>query len=120
MRLLADEDFSGRRSSRCARRGHDAVWMHETAPGQREAEVLHRAHAEGRVLLTFDEDFGELAYRQGLVASPGVILFRASFQSGSDAAQFIVLALEGRADWVGSFGVIEADRIRLRPLAAPR
>ncbi len=120
MRLLANENPPRDAVLALRARGHDVVWMHEAAPGQSDADVLRRAHAEERVLLTFDKDFGELAYRQGLAASPGVILFRASFASGSDAAQFIVSALESRADWVGSFGVIEPDRIRLRPLAAPR
>jgi len=120
MRLLADENFPREAVLALRARGHDVVWMHETAPGLGDADVLHRAHAEERVLLTFDKDFGELAYRQGLIASPGVSLFRASFQSGSDAAEFAVVALESRADWVGSFAVVEKDRIRLRPLAAPR
>jgi predicted nuclease of predicted toxin-antitoxin system len=36
--------------------------------------VFALARAEGRVLLTFDKDFGELAFRRGLQAAPGVIL----------------------------------------------
>jgi predicted nuclease of predicted toxin-antitoxin system len=120
MRSTANENFPREAVVALRARGHDVVWMHETAPGQADIDVLRRAREEERLLLTFDKDFGELAYRQGLAVSPGVILFRVSSTSGSDAGRFIVSALESRTDWVGSFGVIEADRIRLRPLAAPR
>jgi hypothetical protein len=37
---------------------------------------LERAQREGRVVMTFDKDFGELAFRHGLAASVGVVLFR--------------------------------------------
>jgi hypothetical protein len=50
--------------------------MHEDAPGTPDREVLARAQREGRALVTFDKDFGELAFRVGLAASAGVILFR--------------------------------------------
>src|SRR2546428_4038205 len=56
--------------------GHDMAWMAELAPGDPDERVLARALAEGRVLVTFDKDFGELVFRRGRDASRGVILLR--------------------------------------------
>ena len=39
--------------------GHDVVWVRTSAPGISDPEVLEWATREGRILLTFDKDFGE-------------------------------------------------------------
>jgi predicted nuclease of predicted toxin-antitoxin system len=41
--------------------GHDVTWMVELQPGASDEIVLALARQEGRVLLTFDKDFCELA-----------------------------------------------------------
>jgi hypothetical protein len=77
--------------------------------------VLGRAIRENRTLLTYDKDFGELAWRAGLPARCGVILFRLSLPSGSAGAVLARIVL-GRNDWAGHFSVVEAERLRMRPL----
>jgi hypothetical protein len=44
--------------------GHDVVYMAEVAPRSADAEVMHRADRENRLLLTEDKDFGDLVFRQ--------------------------------------------------------
>jgi predicted nuclease of predicted toxin-antitoxin system len=83
-------------------------------------EVLAQAQADDRVLLTFDKDFGELAFGAGLPASCGVVLFRLSARSPAQVIRVIVAALESRTDWAGHFSVVEDDQIRLTPLPARR
>ena len=97
-------------------RGHDVVWVRSDAPGSSDPQVLAHAQAEDRILITFDKDFGELAFRSGLPASSGIVLFRISVPSSSYVAQVAVAALESRTDWAGHFAVIEDDRIRMTPL----
>jgi hypothetical protein len=75
-----------------------------------------RAQRENRVILTFDKDFGELAFRAGLPASSGIILFRISTPSSEFVARAAVAALENRSDWTGHFSVVEDRRIRMTPL----
>jgi len=69
-----------------------------------------------RLIITFDKDFGELAFRYGLPAQCGVILFRIPPLSPKHIVRFIVQALNNRDDWSGIFAVIESDRIRIRTL----
>ncbi len=66
--------------------------------------------------MTFDKDFGELAFRARLPASIGVVLFRIPTPSSAAAAAAVVAALESCAEWSGHFAVVEDDRIRMTPL----
>jgi predicted nuclease of predicted toxin-antitoxin system len=116
MRILANENFPGDAVAALRARGHDVAWVRSDAPGSTDVEVLARAQAQDRVVVTFDKDFGELAFRAGLPASSGVILFRISTPSSEHVAQVAVAALESRLDWAGHFAVVEDHRIRLVPL----
>ncbi|NCR02218.1 MAG: DUF433 domain-containing protein [Microcystis aeruginosa L211-11] len=72
--------------------------------------------AENRILLTFDQDFGELAFRSRLPASVGIILFRIRVPSASVVAEKVAKVISLRDDWYGHFTVIEEDKIRMRDL----
>jgi predicted nuclease of predicted toxin-antitoxin system len=76
MRILANENFPGDAIAALRERGHDVVWIRTEAPGSSDWQVLTRAKAEDPVLITFEKDLGELAFRTKLPASSGVILFR--------------------------------------------
>jgi hypothetical protein len=79
-------------------------------------EVLERAQRENRIVVTFDKDFGELAFRLRLLALSGVIFFRISAPSSQYVAQAAVTAIASRTDWAGHFAVVEDYRIRITPL----
>lgn len=120
MRLLADENIPRAALSALAHAGHDIASIGKTAPGAPDEDVIARADAERRILLTFDKDFGELAFRAGLSPSSGVILVRFVPTSAEEVAALLTSALASRRDWAGHFVVIERDRVRLRPLPSVR
>lgn len=66
MRLLADENIPGDAVDALRAAGHDVVWIHTDAPGSTDPDVLALAQREGRIVVTFDKDFGELAWRTRL------------------------------------------------------
>jgi predicted nuclease of predicted toxin-antitoxin system len=117
MRILADENFPGDAVTALRERGHDVVWIRTEAPGVSDGDVLARAQARRQEPL-ITKDFGGLAFRRGLPATSGIILFRLSALSPASVARPAVAALEARADWAGHFSVIEDDRIRMTPLPA--
>ncbi len=119
MRLLANETFPSDAVSALRARGHDVVWIRTEAPGSRDEDVLARARGESRVLVTFDKDFGELAFRSKLPASSGIVLFRITPRSPEFVARLAAAVISSRDDWVGHFVVIEEGRIRMRPLPEP-
>ncbi len=116
MRILANENFPGDAVSALIAQGHDVVWIRVDAPGTSETVILARAQTERRVLVTFDKDFGELAFRSRLPATSGVILFRIAKPSSAHITRVVTAALETRDDWFGHFSVVEDDRIRMTPL----
>jgi len=113
MRILANENFPADAVSALRGHGHDVVWIRTDSPGISDTEVLDRAQREDRILITFDKDFGELAFRLKLPALNGIILFRISAFSPKQVAQAAVTALESRPDWSGHFAVVEDSRIRM-------
>ncbi|MBE9211737.1 DUF5615 family PIN-like protein [Plectonema cf. radiosum LEGE 06105] len=116
MRFLANENFPGDAIEALRGGGHDVTWIRTDAPGIADTEVLNRAQSDERILLTFDKDFGELAFRSHMRATCGIILFRIKAPSGKVVAQKVVTAIASRSDWVGHFSVVEDERIRMRVL----
>jgi predicted nuclease of predicted toxin-antitoxin system len=116
MRLLANENFPGIAVEALRARGHDVAWVRTDIPGASDQDVIHRAVAENRVLMTFDKDFGELAFRVGVPTSCGIVLFRISPASPGHVAHTAVAVLEGRTDWAGHLAAVEETRLRMIPL----
>jgi len=121
MRFLADENFPGDAVTALRAAGQDVLWIRTDAPGITDQDVLSRSLRDARVLLTFDKDFGELAWRSGLPASCGIVLFRLPALSPTGVGKVIADVLTGRDDWPGHFSVVEPGRIRVRvlPSGAP-
>lgn len=116
MKFVADENFP-RHALRVPRQNaFDVTSIAETSPRLADTEVLGIALADGRTLLTFDKDFGELAFRQGLSASCGVILFRTGSFTPAEAADLAIATLQSGVAWAGHFAVVNNRKIRVTPL----
>ena len=116
MQFLANENFPLDAVEAIRNLGHDVRWVRTDAPGSKDREVLERAVIEQRILLTFDKDFGDLAFQFGLPADCGIVLFRLRAGSSAAMAKQVETALRSRSDWAGQFSVVEPGRIRMRPL----
>jgi predicted nuclease of predicted toxin-antitoxin system len=108
-----DENIPGDAVADIEAAGHDRV--RTVAPGSKDEDILALAVREEIIILTFDKDFGELAWRAGLPASSGIILIRLPMPRAAEAGT--ILAAHERTDWAGHFTVIEPGRVRMRPLA---
>ena len=81
MKILLDTCvWSGARQD-LVEAGHDVIWAGEWDEDPGDEEILARAHSQGRVLVTLDKDFGELAIVRGrplqtLSLRPGRLSFR--------------------------------------------
>lgn len=116
MKFLADENFPRPAIELLRSAGFDVEWITDEQRGAADEEVLTRCGAEGRTLLTFDKDFGEMAFRAGLRAQSGIILFRIAPQSPEEVGQIALSAIQSQRDWAGHFSVVTRDRIRMTPL----
>ena len=119
MRFLANENFPHAAVLALRSMGHDVTWVRTDSPGMTDPDVLAWAVRENRVLLTFDKDFGELAWRSKLPATSGIVLFRRRMPPPAKVGEVIADILSQRDDWSGHFSVVESDRVRTRKLPAP-
>jgi predicted nuclease of predicted toxin-antitoxin system len=116
-KFLANENVPGEVVEAARQAGHDLAWIAESSPGADDDVVLATALAEGRVLVTFDKDFGELAFRQGKTATCGVLLLRPRVDSPSYLGQFLLAVLGQSVTWEGNFSVAQEGRLRVVPLS---
>jgi predicted nuclease of predicted toxin-antitoxin system len=116
VRWLADECVDAGLVSHLRAMGHDVTYAAEIAPADSDAEVMARARAEGRLLLTEDKDFGDLVFRRGQPI-PGLVLLRI----GSAMHELKKIRLRAAIERFGEnlrgrYTVIEEAKIRTRPL----
>lgn len=119
MRFLVDQCLSVELAERLAAAGHDAV--HVASYGLSRAddeEILARAAAEGRVLVSADTDFGGLLAARDVVV-PSVVLFRRRTRRRPHEQAMILLTnlavVEEDLD-TGAIAVVDDAGIRIRRL----
>lgn len=120
MRLVANENIPLAAVRLLRQAGHDVLYVKEDFQGADDTTVVRLARAEGRLLITQDKDFGELAYRSRVPAPCGIVLFRLSGSGPEEDAQRIVSVLTGGNEWPGHFTVVTSRHVRMRPLPAHR
>ena len=116
MRFLADENLPAIAVEELRAAGHDVAWVRVDAPGMSDDDVLAWAAHELRILVTFDKDFGELAFGAALPPECGIVLLRLPMPKPAEAGAHLARLIQARDDWAGHFSVIESGRIRMRRL----
>ncbi len=96
--------------------GFDLEWIKESSPSANDDTVLATSLADGRVLVTFDKDFGEMAFRHGKTATCGVVLLRPRLRSPDYLARFMVAVLGQTVAWEDNFSVAQEGKLRVVPL----
>jgi predicted nuclease of predicted toxin-antitoxin system len=120
MRFLADMGISGRVAAWLQQRGHDVVHLREQGLQRLpNGQIFDKAAAEGRIILTFDLDFGELlALAGGKIVS--VMLFRLNDTSTNFVIRRLEAVLADSSDALAAGAIVVVDdgrhRIRRLPL----
>ena len=116
MKILADENVPGAAVEMLRSAGHDVAWVSEGGSGAADTDILSRASDESRLLITFDKDFGDLAFLARMPVSHGIVLFRLASMSKDTVPQFVADSLASQVEWEGHFSVISERRIRMRAI----
>ena len=113
LRFLADEscDFSVVRALRA--QAYDVVAVSEQTSRSIDRELIQQAHAQQRILITEDNDFGWLVFVSHVDTS-GVILIRFPGNARTTLASTIVdLVREQGELLLGAFVVVQPGYVRL-------
>lgn len=116
MRFLVDQNVPLDVVEGLRAEGHDVSWAQTDYPGADDEVLLEIAQNEERIVITFDTDFGTLAFHRNLPASSGVVLFRLTLVSPMAVAEAVLETIRSREDWEGHFSVVDDTQIRMRPL----
>lgn len=110
---MLDSCLSGALKEPLSDAGHDVIWSGDWPSDPGDEEILMRAHAERRVLITLDKDFGELAIVRGIPHSGLVRLAGIRLMSQADAIKR-VLELYGEQLPEAAVITVEPGRVRVR------
>ena len=96
-------------------KGIDIVPIKELMSGSSDETVLETANEQGRILITFDSDFGQLIFRQKLEAR-GVILLKFAPKSTQQVVDVTLNVLKTQAKIEGNFFIVKEKKIRVLSL----
>ena len=113
--LVADMDIGVPVVSDLRRQGIDVVYSREERWGNlSDTEILSRAHADSRFVLTHDSDFGELAVHRGEPLT-GIIYLRPGGRPPADVMADLRDLNQAEIDWTPPLiAVYRSGRLRLR------
>ncbi len=94
--------------------GYDVIWAGNWPQDPGDEEILRRAYSEGRILITLDKDFGELAV---LFRKPHCGIIRLVDLSYTQEPKVCMQVLDkyGEVLQKGAIVTAELDRLRFRP-----
>lgn len=117
MLLLADENFPRPTVDALRQDGHGVFWVRTGSPGAKDPVLLERAEVEGRLVLTLDKDFWQIALqRPEPLSRCGVMLFRAHPAVSEKLTPLVRRALRGAGNgWRGQIIIVTMDGIHLVP-----
>lgn len=114
MKVLLDSCVSGQAAETVRQAGHHVTWAGDWPSDPGDEQILQRAAAESRVLVTIDKDFAELAIVQGF-AHAGLIRL-VGFRAGDQGSAIVRLLSAYEAELVaGAILTAEPWRVRVRP-----
>jgi predicted nuclease of predicted toxin-antitoxin system len=122
VRFLADMGVAGSTIQALRIRGDDPIHLREEGLGRLpDTAILEKARREGRIVLTFDLEFGDLL-AAALYDRPSVIIFRLRNQTPASVTPRLLKVLTERSQELeqGVVVIVEEARYRVRrlPIAA--
>lgn len=114
MKFLVDECTGIGVSKKLCELGFDSVSVIECMKGAEDEEIIQKAVAEKRIIVTNDKGFGRLAR---VYQPSGIVLLRLKDESAENKAKLIAFLVTDYADrLLGNIIVVSEKKIRIHPL----
>jgi len=112
--LLANENFPAPAIRKLRAAGMDVVAVIDTMRSAGDREVMAYARREQRWIITFDRDYGDLVFREGLLPPPAILYFRQEPYPPERPADIVLAMLADPQQLEGCIVVISQQNIRRR------
>jgi predicted nuclease of predicted toxin-antitoxin system len=110
--LLANENFPAPAIRKLRVAGVDVVAVREVMPAVSDKEVMEYVRREQRWIVTFDRDYGDLVFREGLLPPPAILFFRQEPYPPDRPADLVLAMLSEPQQAEGCMVVISERNIR--------
>jgi predicted nuclease of predicted toxin-antitoxin system len=110
--FIADENIPKETVNLLKRQGIDIVSVTEFASGLSDIKVLDLAKAKGRIVITFDKDFGQLIFKEKR-KTKGLMLLRFVPKSPLQIAKIIQQVLAAEIRMENCVVTVKKDSIRV-------
>ena len=115
MKLLANENFPAASVAILRRLGYDITSIGEDDPSISDEEVMKIAIEQGRTILTFDRDYGELIFKHGFKPPGGVVYFRTDPLNPEYPGQVAHKLIQSKDfEFAGILTVVSENKVRQR------
>ena len=112
MRFIVDECTGPSVANWLRNQRHDVFSVYQQSRGADDSEIMQRAVAEDRIIITNDKDFGEKVHRERR-PHRGVVLLRLKDERAAGKIRTIERLLVSHADQLsGRFVVVTEHRVR--------
>ncbi len=116
MRLLADENFPAPVVDALRADNHDVLWARTDCAGWRDVALLELAESEGRILMTLDKDFWQIAVQRRVpLERTGVVWFRVHPAKPENLQPLVRAFVESNRAWSGHVSIVAKDGIQMLP-----
>ena len=115
MKFLANENIPSICVAMLEAAGHDVLHVVRACPGASDTDILKLARSQGRIVITFDRDYGELVFRLKKPLPAGVVYLRFDPMWPTEPGEILATVI-ANVPLEGRFTVIERHRLRQRPL----
>lgn len=117
MRLLADENIPKAVVETLRAEGQDVLWARTDCQCWTDLDIVNSAETEGRVILTLDKDFWQIAMQRRVpLIESGVVLFRTHPATQAGLEPLVRVFLASRNDWRGHVSIITPRGVEMMPL----
>lgn len=110
--LLANENFPAPAIRKLRAAGVDVIAVSEAMPAVSDKEVMEFARREQRWIVTFDRDYGDLIFREGLLPPPSILYFRQEPYPPDRPADLVLAMLSDPQQAEGYMVVISEQNVR--------
>jgi predicted nuclease of predicted toxin-antitoxin system len=110
--ILANENFPVPAIRKLRAAGIDVIAVRESMPSASDKEVMSYARQTERWIVTFDRDYGDLVFREGLLPPPAILFFRQEPYPPERPADLVLAILTDPQQALGCMVVISEQTIR--------
>lgn len=115
IKLLADENIPKETVDLLKQQRVDVVSVQEIRSGLSDRDILELAKVKGRIVVTFDKDFGEIIFKEKF-KSQGLILLRFVPESPQHIGNRILQLLAAKIKMEKSVVVVKEDSVKVTSL----